>query len=349
MNTPLQNLTDDQRWQAVRMKDRSFDGAFVTAVRTTGIYCRPSCPARAPQRQNITFYLSPSEAEAHGFRPCKRCSPNTQAYEAEVVERVCRHIEAHLDERLTLNELGAAASLSPQHLQKVFKRALGISPREYADARRMEQLKLQLKSGETVTHALYEAGFSSTSRLYERDMGMTPATYRNGGKDMHIQYTIAACSLGLVLVGATQRGICAVSLGDSAGTLEGLLREDYPAAVIEADDGALAAWVDVLLKQVEGEAPHDELPLDIRGTAFQRRVWQALRRIPRGETRSYTQIAESIGQPEAARAVARACASNHVAVLIPCHRVVRQSGDLSGYRWGVARKAELLRREGAAG
>jgi AraC family transcriptional regulator of adaptative response/methylated-DNA-[protein]-cysteine methyltransferase len=258
-------------------------------------------------------------------------------------------MEAHLDERLTLDELGAVVSLSPQHLQKVFKRALGISPREYADARRMEHLKAQLKSGETVTSALYEVGFSSSSRLYEREMGMTPATYRSGGKAMHIHYTVAACSLGWVLVGATERGICAVSLGDETAALEAALHEDYPAAVIEPDDGTLAAWVDVLLKQLEGQAPHEELPLDIRGTAFQRRVWQALQTIPRGETRSYTQIAESIGQPEAVRAVAQACANNHVAVLIPCHRVVRQNGDLSGYRWGVARKAELLRREGAAG
>lgn len=347
LDTTTQPLNDTQRWQAVTNKDRRYDGAFVTAVKTTGIYCRPSCPARVPQRQNITFYLSPSEAEAHGFRPCKRCSPNTQAYEAEIVERVCRHIETHLDERLTLEELGTVASLSPQHLQKVFKRALGISPREYADARRMDHLKAQLKSGETVTNALYEAGFSSTSRLYEREMGMTPATYRNGGKDMHIHYTIAICSLGMVLVGATERGICAVSLGDSVEALETALREDYPAAVIEPDDGTLAAWVEVLLINLDGQAAHEELPLDIRGTAFQRRVWQVLQAVPRGETRSYTQIAESIGQPEAARAVARACASNHIAVLIPCHRVVRQDGDLSGYRWGVTRKAELLRREAA--
>jgi AraC family transcriptional regulator of adaptative response/methylated-DNA-[protein]-cysteine methyltransferase len=267
-----------------------------------------------------------------------------------VVERVCRHIEGHLDERLTLEELGAVASLSPQHLQKVFKRALGISPREYADTHRLEQLKTRLKSGETVTNALYDAGYSSSSRLYERSsgqMGMTPAAYRNGGKDMHIHYTVATCSLGLVLVGATERGICAVSLGDSEAKLEAALHEDYPAARIEPDDGALASWVDALLMRLEGEPPHEELPLDIRGTAFQRRVWQALTSIPRGETRSYTQIAEAIGQPEAARAVARACATNHVAVLIPCHRVVGRDGKLTGYRWGVSRKAELLRREWA--
>ncbi len=338
---------DNERWLAVQHKDRTYDGQFVTAVRSTGIYCRPSCPARIPKRENITFYQHPQEAEAAGFRPCKRCSPHTQAYEAEIAERLCRYIESHLDDRLTLDELSAAVSLSPQHLQRVFKRVVGISPREYVEAQRLGKVKASLKAGESVTEALYEAGFSSSSRLYERadqQFGMTPATYREGGKDMSIRYTLVTSSLGYVLAATTERGICAVCLGDDVAALEDELRRDYPSAHIERDDD-LGEQVVGVVEQIEGQPAHTELPLDIHGTAFQWRVWQALRAIPRGETRSYAQVAEAIGQPEAVRAVARACASNKIAVLIPCHRVVRQGGELSGYRWGVERKRELLERE----
>lgn len=341
-------LPDDECWQAVQNRDRAYDGRFVTAVHTTGIYCRPSCPARTPHRRNITFCHTPEEAEAAGFRPCKRCSPNTQAYDADVTERICRFIDSHLDERLTLDELGAVGALSPQHLQRVFKRTLGISPREYIEARRMEHLKSRLKAGEKVTDALYEAGFSSSSRLYERaadQFGMTPAAYRRGGEGLEITYAVVQSSLGYVLVAFTERGICAVSLGDSPQQLTDTLRADFPAATITADSAARSAQVALLLQHLEGQQPHIELPLDIRGTAFQRRVWQALQQIPSGETRSYSQIAASLGEPKATRAVARACASNHIAVIIPCHRVIRNDGAMGGYRWGLSRKQALLRRE----
>lgn len=344
--TPIAN--DETCWQAVVTRDRHYDGRFVTAVRSTHIYCRPSCPARTPLRENVEFYHHPEDAEAAGFRPCKRCSPNTQAYEAEITERVCRYIDTHVDERLKLDDLGAMVALSPQHLQRVFKRALGISPREYLDARRMEHLKGRLKAGESVTNALYDAGYGSTSRLYERApgaLGMTPADYRNGAKGLSIRYALAQSSLGYVLVATTARGICAVMLGDTPELATEALHRDFPAAHIESDSGELAQPLAMVLHVLEGQQPHLELPLDIRGTAFQQRVWQELRSIPTGETRSYSQIAAAIGQPEATRAVARACATNHIAVIIPCHRVVRQDGEMGGYKWGLQRKAELLRRE----
>lgn len=347
MTTP-QSLSDADRWQAVLNRDARFDGAFVTAVQTTHIYCRPSCPARHPRRHHVMFYATPSEAERAGFRPCKRCSPNTQAFEAEVVERLCLFITAHADERLTLADLGAAVGLSPQHLQRVFKRALGISPRQYAEARRLERLKTQLKTGSSVTAALYDAGYSSSSRLYERapdQMGMTPAVYRQGGQGMTIQYTVVDCSLGCLLVAATERGVCFVSLGDAPADLETELRAEFPAADLRRDETHLNEWVQALLRHLEGQQPHLELPLDVRATAFQWRVWQALRDIPYGEARSYQQIAAAIGQPTAARAVGSACARNPVSLVIPCHRAVREDGGLGGYRWGLSRKAALLERE----
>ncbi|MBL8152985.1 MAG: bifunctional DNA-binding transcriptional regulator/O6-methylguanine-DNA methyltransferase Ada [Anaerolineae bacterium] len=350
--TPL--LSDDARWQAVQNKDRAYDGQFVTGVRTTGIYCRPSCPSRIPHRQNVTFFNAPDEAEAAGFRACKRCAPNTQAYEAEIAARVCRAIEARLDERLRLDDLGALVGHSPFHLQRMFKRALGITPRQYQEAVRMQQFKDALKAGGSVTGAIYAAGFSSTSRLYESSdatLGMTPATYRKGGAGMDIATSVVDSALGKVLIAATARGICAVRLGDSEAALVEDLRRDFPAARIEDGTESLREWAAALMAHLSGDAPHLDLPLDIRGTAFQWRVWQALREIPYGETRSYTQVAEAIGQPSAARAVARACASNPAAVVIPCHRVIREDGSLSGYRWGLARKAALLdsEREHAAG
>jgi AraC family transcriptional regulator of adaptative response/methylated-DNA-[protein]-cysteine methyltransferase len=344
----LDVLTDDQRWQAVAARDRQFDGRFVTAVRTTGVYCRPSCPARTPKRENVTFYASPAEAEAAGFRACKRCSPNEQAWEADVAGRVCRYIEAHSEDHPTLDELGAHVALSPHHLQRVFKRALGITPRQYAEAYRLEQFKTRLKAGGSVTQALYDAGYSSSSRLYERapdQLGMTPAAYRKGGRGMRIHYTMTECPLGLLLVAATERGICAVCLGDAPDELEAELRADYPAADIARAEAGLGEWVQALLQYLDGQGPHLELPLDVQATAFQWRVWQELRRIPPGETRSYRQIAAAIGSPGAVRAVGNACASNRAALVIPCHRAVREDGGLGGYRWGLNRKATLLAQE----
>lgn len=344
--TPIQDA--DACYQAVLNRDRTQDGKFVTAVRTTGIYCRPSCPARTPKRENVEFYRTPAEAEAAGFRACKRCSPNTQAFEADLAEQICRYIDSNLDQRLSLDELGGVVVISPQHLQRMFKRALGISPREYIAARRLDHLKSRLKAGDTVTNALYDAGFSSSSRLYENapdKLGMTPADYRSGAEGLNIRYTVAPCSLGYVLAAATERGICAVMLDDTADILETKLRDEFPGAHIHADTDSLREPLSGVLDYIEGQQPHVELPLDIRGTAFQQRVWQALRQIPYGETRSYSEVAEALGQPAATRAVASAIANNHIAVVIPCHRVVRQDGSMGGYKWGLARKQALLQRE----
>lgn len=267
---------------------------------------------------------------------------------AEWVERACRYIEEHLEEELTLAVLGEEVALSPAHLQRLFKRVLGISPRQYADACRLKKLKKNLKRRKTVTTAMYEAGYGSSSRLYERSsgqLGMTPATYQRGGKGMSIRYTFGKCPLGLLLLAGTERGICAVSLGDDKEYLEKALREEYPAANIAKDDGSLKPWLDVLLEHLKGEHTSLDLPLDVQATAFQRRVWQELCRIPYGTTTTYSDIAKAIGQPTAARAVARACATNPVSLVIPCHRVIREDGDLGGYRWGLERKEKLLKRE----
>lgn len=346
MATPI--TLDEQRWQAVMHRDASQDGQFVFAVRTTGVYCRPSCKCRQPLRQNVHFYDSPAQAEAAGFRACKRCAPDRLAFEAEIGARVCAFIDAHLDERLTLDRLGEAVGLSPAHLQRVFKQVTGVSPRQYVEARRVGQLKANLREGQPIANALYDAGFSSSSRVYEEagaKLGMTPAAYRKGGAGMHIRYTISECPLGYLLVGATERGLCAVSLGDSPAAVEQWLQTDYPQAELEQADAGLAAVVEQLVRHLAGDLPHLDLPLDVQATAFQLRVWEALRQIPYGETRSYAQVAQALGEPTAARAVARACASNRVALVIPCHRVVRGDGDLSGYRWGVKRKAALLATE----
>ncbi|HUN04987.1 MAG TPA: bifunctional DNA-binding transcriptional regulator/O6-methylguanine-DNA methyltransferase Ada [Aggregatilineales bacterium] len=339
---------DEQRWQAVIDRDASQDRQFVFAVRTTGVYCRPSCKCRQPLRQNVHFYDSPAQAEAAGFRACKRCAPDRLAFEAEIGARVCAFIDAHLDERLTLDRLGEAVGLSPAHLQRVFKQVTGVSPRQYVEVRRIGQLKANLREGQPIAAALYDAGFSSSSRVYEESgakLGMTPAAYRKGGAGMHIRYTISECPLGYLLVGATERGLCAVSLGDSPAAVEQWLQTDYPQAELEQADAGLAAVVEQLVRHLAGDLPHLDLPLDVQATAFQLRVWEALRQIPYGETRSYAQVAQALGEPTAARAVARACASNRVALVIPCHRVVRGDGDLSGYRWGVKRKAALLATE----
>jgi AraC family transcriptional regulator of adaptative response/methylated-DNA-[protein]-cysteine methyltransferase len=341
-------LNPDECYAAMQAKDRRYDGRFVVAVYTTGIFCRPSCPARTPFRQNVTFYHTGAEAEAAGFRACKRCSPHTQAFEAEITERVCHHLDANVEARLKLDDLGALVGMSPQHLQRIFKRTLGISPREYQEAQRLNQLKARLKAGDSVTDALYEAGYSSTSRLYENaaaTLGMTPATFRSGGKGATIHYTITPCALGQLLVAATEQGVCAVCLGDTAEVLEAELHADYPAATIRHDPTLVEDAVQTVLAYLAGHEPHLELPLDVRGTAFQWQVWQHLRTIPLGETRSYSQIAAAIGNQEATRAVAQACASNKVALVIPCHRVIRNDGSLGGYRWGVQRKMQILQQE----
>jgi AraC family transcriptional regulator, regulatory protein of adaptative response / methylated-DNA-[protein]-cysteine methyltransferase len=351
LTTPHTALTDDDaRWQAFLERDPRHDGAFIVAVTTTRIYCRPSCPARRPLRQNVVFFPVPEAAQSAGFRACRRCQPDEVAPQRRMVAEVCAYIDTHLDEPLTLESLGEASGVSPHHLQRTFKRVLGISPRAYADQQRMSALKAQLREQDEVTRALYDAGFGSSSRLYERapgQLGMTPGTYRRGGKGMQISYTLLDVPLGRMLVGATERGVCAVYLGDTDVELEAALVREYPAAQVERDGADFAHWVQAIVAHLRGEQPHLDLPLDLQATAFQRRVWDALRAIPFGATRTYAEIAGLLGQPSATRAVARACATNPVSIVIPCHRVVRGDGSLAGYRWGLERKHALLEQERA--
>jgi AraC family transcriptional regulator of adaptative response/methylated-DNA-[protein]-cysteine methyltransferase len=361
--TTMTSMLEDRYWQAVVEHDAASNGAFVYAVRSTGIYCKPSCPSRRPKREEVQFFAQPEAAEQAGFRACKRCRPaqhqqeQTADPQVELVRRACRYIEEHFEDTPNLAELGAQVNLSPFHLQRVFKRVMGITPRQYAEAYRLGQLKAQLKEGESVTQALYEVGFSSSSRLYERapiQLGMTPTIYRRGGLGMRITYTIVDSALGCLLVAATEKGICSVCIGSDDAILEATLFREYPKAVISRDTGdgeeneedeSLHAWVTSLVKHLDGQQPHLDLPVDVQATAFQRRVWQELQAIPYGATRTYGQIAQAIGQPTAARAVARACATNPVAIVVPCHRIVREDGHLGGYRWGIERKQQLLEHE----
>ncbi|MGA7915100.1 MAG: bifunctional DNA-binding transcriptional regulator/O6-methylguanine-DNA methyltransferase Ada [Candidatus Acidiferrales bacterium] len=352
-------------WNAVRDRDRGADGKFVYAVRSTGIYCRPSCPSKKPQRKQVEFYALPEAAEQKGFRACRRCKPRTVRLRdprTAAVAQVCRAIETRIDAdgasaaeseneaRLTLNALSSSVGMSPHQLERAFRSVMGISPRQYADAQRMQRLKSKLKKGDDVTTALYDAGFGSSSRLYERapsQLGMTPATYRQGGTGMQINYTIVGSPLGRLLVGATHRGISALYLGKDDAALQAALRKEYPRAEISRDRNRLEGWVGKILDHLRGHEPNLDLPTDVQATAFQRRVWEELRKIPYGATRTYSQVARAIGKPKAVRAVARACATNPVSVVVPCHRVVRQDGSLAGYRWGLDRKLKLLEQESA--
>ena len=340
----------DERWNAVVARDAAHDGEFVFAVSTTGVYCRPSCPARRPRRENVAFFLRPEQAEHAGYRACLRCRPKSLSGngQSDGVKEICRYIELHLDESVTLQRLGKEFRQSPFHLQRRFKAVVGITPREYADSCRLRLLKRNLQAGDNVTRAMYDAGYGSSSRLYERtasQLGMTPDKYRRGAIAAAIRYTCADSPLGRMLVAATERGVCAIQFARSDGELlEGLKRE-FPFALRKPDSGGLKSWVAALLRQMRGGESDAALPLDIRATAFQRRVWTYLQSIPFGATRSYSQVAKAIGQPSASRAVARACATNPVAVAIPCHRVVREDGGISGYRWGVERKRALLEME----
>ncbi len=339
--------SNDNRWQAVLARDANQDGRFVFAVSSTGVYCRPSCPSRRPRRENVAFFHKPDEAEKAGYRACLRCRPKAIGAnrQTEMVKAVCRYIEQHLDEPITLSRLGSEFRQSPFHLQRSFKAVLGISPRAYADSCRINQLKRNLQAGHSVTRAMYDAGYSSSSRLYERtasQLGMTPDSYRRGAIAAPIRYTCTNSPLGRMLIAATEKGICAIQFADSDDELEHGLKHEFPFAVRRRDDAALEDWKQNLLRQIHGQKLNSSLPLDIQATAFQRRVWTYLQSIPFGATRSYGQVAKAIGQPTATRAVARACATNRIAVAIPCHRVVRTDGDMGGYRWGVERKKTLL-------
>ncbi len=344
----------EDRWQVVLARDSRFDGAFVYGVRSTRIYCNPSCPSRRPRHNQVVFFPVPEMAEQAGFRACRRCCPDLHPPhnpQLEMVRSVCQHIRDASENLPTLTQLSAKASVSPHHLHRVFKRVTGITPRQYADACRLGTLKMSLKNGRSITDALYQAGYGSSSRLYERSslkLGMTPADYRRGGPSLLIKYTVAESPLGLLLVAATERGVCAVSLGNDEKTLEVSLHREYPASEIRREDAALKEWVQGILQHLSGRLPHLDLPLDIRATAFERLVWEHLKDIPYGETRSYGEIAEALGRPKASRAVARACGLNPVALLIPCHRAIRKDGGTGGYRWGVARKKALLAQEQAS-
>ena len=338
---------EQARWNALSARDSSQDGRFVFAVSSTGIYCRPSCPARRPRRENVRFFLLPEQAEEAGYRACLRCRPKSAGAHAQPdsVKAICRFIEQHLDEPVTLQRLGKEFRQSRFHLQRRFKAVLGITPREYADSCRLRTLKRSLQAGDSVTRAMYDAGYGSSSRLYERtgsQLGMTPDKYRRGAVAAVIHYICDDSPLGRMLIAATDRGICAIQFARTDGELlEGLKRE-FPFAARKPDEGKLRSWSKTLLRQLHGKKLDDSLPLDIRATAFQRRVWTYLQTIPFGATQSYSQVAKGIGQPRAARAVARACATNPVAVAIPCHRVVREDGSMGGYRWGIERKKALL-------
>ncbi len=332
---------------AVLARDRNADGRFVYCVRSTGIYCRPSCPSRRPSPANVVFHANPAEAGAAGFRPCRRCRPDEQDGAALLVARACRRIDAAEDAPL-LADLAREAGLSPHHFQRLFKAALGVSPSAYFQARRADKARAALQTGRSVTEAMYEAGFNSSGRFYEAAegmLGMSPSAYRKGAAGERIAFAIGQSALGAVLAASTERGLCAVLLDDDPEKLLEDLQRRFPAAELVGDDPDFSTRIALVLAMVEDPAKAVDLPLDIRGTAFQMRVWSALRQIPPGSTVDYSTIAERIGAPSAVRAVARACAANPLAVAIPCHRVVRRDGDLSGYRWGLDRKRELLARE----
>jgi AraC family transcriptional regulator, regulatory protein of adaptative response / methylated-DNA-[protein]-cysteine methyltransferase len=347
---PAREQIDNRRWQAVLDRDISLDGAFVFGVSSTGIFCRPSCPAKRPRRDNVSFYDDPLQAEEQGYRACLRCRPKAidGNPQSTLVRAICRYIEQHIEDRLTLSLLAKEFRRSPFHLQRTFKSMLGVSPKAYIDAIRLQQVKHNLQAGHSVTTALYAAGYGSSSRLYERtaaQLGMTPEKYRRGAVAAVVRYTIASSPLGRMLIAATDKGICSIQFADADEQLQQGLMREFPFATRRRDDAAMSEWKVNLTRLMEGGETNRSLPLDIRATAFQRRVWEALQRIPPGETRSYSAVAKKIGLPKATRAVARACATNPVAVAIPCHRVIREDGKLGGYRWGIERKEQLLAME----
>jgi len=347
------HFSASEAWRAVERRDRRSDGAFVYAVRSTGVYCKPSCPSRRPSRANVRFFLTTKDAELAGYRACLRCRPGDEHSPSSTdaaVERARSYLERNSERPVPLAELAEHTGVSAWHLQRSFKRLLGVSPKAYQDARRVSRFKSRLRAGDTVSRATYEAGFGSSSRVYERSgvlLGMTPAAYRRGGAGVRIAYTITDAPIGRVLVAMTDRGVCAVELGGTDAEVVRALQNDFPRATIERGDDEHRAWVRAVVDRVRDPSRErsNDVPLDMAGSAFQLRVWKALQEIPAGERRSYGQVAAAIGRPSATRAVARACATNHLAVVVPCHRVVRSDGDLAGYKWGLERKRQLLEKE----
>ena len=340
-------ISNEDLWQAVVTRDKEYDGRFVYAVRSTGIYCRPTCPSRRPRREQASFFTAPTDARMEGYRACLRCLPDgpPDAGQSDLVRRACEYIREYDEQTPTLAQLGAALGASPSHLQRVFKHNTGLTPRQYAAAWKMERFKSLVKDGEDVSSAMYDAGFSSPSRLYENSegqLGMTPAAYRKGAPGVTIYHAVVESPLGRLLVAATERGICSVKLGATASELTGELQSEFPAAKHLEDADRLGQWMGVIVKYLEGSLPRIDLPLDVRATAFQRRVWQLLQSIPYGETRTYQEVAQELGLINSSRAVGRACASNPTALVVPCHRVLRKDGGLGGYRWGLDRKEALL-------
>ena len=337
--------TAAERWDAVTQRDPHADGAFFYGVKTTGVFCRPSCASRQPRRENVDFFLTTDAARAAGYRDCKRCQPGRLPRELEIVNRACAALDADPQQRLTLTQLSDAVHVSPFHLQRLFKRVVGVSPRQYQAAQRGAALRDALQRGTDVTRATVDAGFGSPSRMYESapgELGMAPSAYRRKGAGLTVHYASAPTSLGFVLVAATAKGICKIGFGDDPIALASELRGEFANAELVEDAERLAPFIAQVDAYLHGTRQRFDLPLDIAATAFRQRVWDALRRIPYGETRSYSDIAEAVGSPRAVRVVASACASNPVALAIPCHRVVQKGGALAGYRWGLPRKAALL-------
>lgn len=344
-------MEDEARWAAVLAKDKQLDGEFVFAVKTTGIYCRPSCPAKPAKRQNVEFFDTTVLAAGAGYRACKRCKPDGPSQERtrhDLVLQACQAIEQS-ESGLLLDDLAAKVGLSPHHFHRIFKAGTGLTPKQYHKAVQARRVTLALQGASSVTEALYDAGFSSSGRFYEdasSNLGMSPSSFRQGGAGEQIRHTIEPCSLGMLLVAATPRGVCAIEFADSRDVLLARLQARFSKAVLQAGDDQFKQWVAQILRYLDQPTGALDLPLDVQGTVFQRRVWKALQEIPTGQTLSYTELAQRLGQPTAVRAVASACANNQIAVAIPCHRVVRAGGALAGFRWGLERKAELLRREG---
>ena len=343
----MQTAIDNIYWQAVKDNNSEFDGEFYYAVKTTKIYCRPSCKARQPKLKNVVFFKSPTLAQNSGFRACKLCKPDKPNYQnpqTKKIIEICRYIEENLNEQISLDKLSNRFGLSSSHLQKTFKKIIGISPQKYIESLKMNKFKLLLRDGDDISGAIYSSGFSSSSQIYSKNFGMTAKTYKEKGANTLIRYTVADSSLGKILIAATNKGLCAVQIADSKAELLEIFKNEFANAEIIEDNQFLAKYLEKILNYLDNNQELD-LPTDVKATAFQHKVWEALRKIPYGETRSYGQVAQMLDKPKAFRAVASACAKNPVALVVPCHRVVGANGNLRGFRWGLERKKELLLRE----